>query len=81
MMTINDVCLLEYIGEVEKDRHINLTFNVCALSVAVAMNLSDVENVHLHSVTNFVFANVEVLYHIVRILFVVVSLLSMTTYM
>jgi len=61
MMTNNDVCLLEYIGEVENDRHINLTFNVLALSVAIATSLSDVESVHLHIVTNFVSIDVEVM--------------------
>jgi hypothetical protein len=38
MMNDNDVCLFEYVGEVEKDRHTNLIFNVLALDVIVAMN-------------------------------------------
>lgn len=47
-------------------------------------HLLDVESVHLHIVTNFVSTNVEVMLlekQIVEIIFVRVSLLSMTTYL
>ncbi len=47
MMNDNDVCLFESIGEVEKDRHNNLIFNVLAINATVATNLSNVENIHL----------------------------------
>jgi hypothetical protein len=47
MMNDSDVCLFEFIGEVEMDQHTNLIFNVLALNVAIVMNLSNVENVHL----------------------------------
>jgi hypothetical protein len=47
MMNDNDMCLFEFVGEVEKDRRTNLIFNVLAINVIVATNLSNVENVHL----------------------------------
>jgi hypothetical protein len=33
MMTNNDVCLFEFVGEVEKNQHTNITSNVFALYV------------------------------------------------
>jgi hypothetical protein len=61
MMINNDVCLLEFVGEVEEDQQTNITFNVFALSVTITMSLSDVENIHVHPVTNFVYVDVEVM--------------------
>ncbi len=61
MMIDNDVCLLEFVGEVEEDQHINLIFNVPTLDVALVRSLLNVENIHLHIMTNFVSTDVEVM--------------------
>jgi hypothetical protein len=54
MMTNNDVCLFEYVGQVEDDWHTNLTSNVFALSVAIPTSLSNVKSVHVHTEIGFV---------------------------
>lgn len=61
MMIDGDVCLLEFVGEVEKDWHINLTFNVPTLNVSFVISLLNVENIHLHIMTNFASIDVEVM--------------------
>jgi hypothetical protein len=54
MMINNDEHLFEYVGEVEKDQHTNLTSNVFALNVAIATNLSDAKSVDVHIRIDFV---------------------------
>ncbi len=61
MMIDGNVCLLEFVGEVEEDWHTNLTFNVPMLNVAFVISLLNVENIHLHIMTNFVSIDVEVM--------------------
>jgi hypothetical protein len=60
-MANNDVCLLEFVDEVEKDQHTNITLNVFALSVTITMSLSDVESVHLHTMIDFISIDVEII--------------------
>jgi ABC-type sulfate transport system substrate-binding protein len=58
MMTNNDVCLLESVGEVEEDWHTNLTSNVLPLIATIAISLSNVKNVHVYTRIDVVFIEV-----------------------
>jgi hypothetical protein len=61
MMTNNDVCLFEFVGEVEKNQHTNITSNVFALCVTMTTSLSNVKSVRLHTVIDFASIDVEVM--------------------